>query len=153
MQNAFRILKPIQKSSKRVWVFRNTGANAFAKTKRVWPMKINVICTCILKVLITGVLYNIMKTSQTKFCTQQYFDEYLKYVWTYYTNIYFCEGAYVCLSGEMSLLTLDPTLIKCAVKLTLFIQFRWQLVWICRNGSSPPRYQIISHMFMHTLDI
>ena len=31
MQNAFRILKPIQKSSKCVWVFRNTGANAFAK--------------------------------------------------------------------------------------------------------------------------
>ena len=31
MPNAFRILKPIQKSSKRVWVFRNTGANAFAK--------------------------------------------------------------------------------------------------------------------------
>ena len=33
MQNAFRILKPIQKSSKRVWVFRNTGANAFAKNQ------------------------------------------------------------------------------------------------------------------------
>ena len=31
MPNAFRIVKPIQKSSKRVWVFRNTGANAFAK--------------------------------------------------------------------------------------------------------------------------
>ena len=31
--NAFRILKPIQKSSKRVWVFRNTGANAFAKNQ------------------------------------------------------------------------------------------------------------------------
>ena len=45
MPNAFRILKPIQKSSKRVWVFRNTGANAVPKTKCVWPMKINVICT------------------------------------------------------------------------------------------------------------
>ena len=31
MQNAFRILKPIQKSLKCVSVFRNTGANAFAK--------------------------------------------------------------------------------------------------------------------------
>ena len=31
MQNAFRILKPIQKSSKCVRVFRNTGANVFAK--------------------------------------------------------------------------------------------------------------------------
>ena len=31
MQNAFRILKPIHKSSKCVSVFRNTGANAFAK--------------------------------------------------------------------------------------------------------------------------
>ena len=33
MPNAFRILKPIQKSSKRVWVSRNTGANAFAKNQ------------------------------------------------------------------------------------------------------------------------
>ena len=33
MPNAFRILKPIQKSMKRVWVFRNTGANAFAKNQ------------------------------------------------------------------------------------------------------------------------
>ena len=33
MPNAFRILKPIQKSSKRVWVFHNTGANAFAKNQ------------------------------------------------------------------------------------------------------------------------
>ena len=31
MPNTFRILKPIQKSSKHVGVFRNTGANAFAK--------------------------------------------------------------------------------------------------------------------------
>ena len=31
MQNAFRILKPIQKSSKCVSVFRSTGANAFTK--------------------------------------------------------------------------------------------------------------------------
>ena len=34
MPNAFRILKPIQKSSKRL-----------PKTKCVWPMKVNVICT------------------------------------------------------------------------------------------------------------
>ena len=33
MANAFRILKPIQKSSKCVWVFRKTGANAFAKNQ------------------------------------------------------------------------------------------------------------------------
>ena len=33
MQNAFRILKPIQKSSKRVWVCRNTSANAVAKNQ------------------------------------------------------------------------------------------------------------------------
>ena len=33
MQNAFRILKPIQKSSICVWVFRNTGAKAFAKNQ------------------------------------------------------------------------------------------------------------------------
>ena len=34
MPNAYRILKPIQKSSKCVWVFRNTGANAVAKNQR-----------------------------------------------------------------------------------------------------------------------
>ena len=45
MQNAFRILKPIQKSLKCVSVFVNTGANAFAKIQMRWPMKINVICT------------------------------------------------------------------------------------------------------------
>ena len=33
MPNTFRILKPIQKSSKRVWVFRNTSANVFAKNQ------------------------------------------------------------------------------------------------------------------------
>ena len=33
MPNTFRILKPIQKSSKHVRVFRNTGANAFAKNQ------------------------------------------------------------------------------------------------------------------------
>ena len=33
MPNTFQILKPIQKSSKRVWVFLNTGANAFAKNQ------------------------------------------------------------------------------------------------------------------------
>ena len=33
MPNAFQILKPIQKSSKRVWVVRNTGANVVAKNQ------------------------------------------------------------------------------------------------------------------------
>ena len=33
MPNVFRILKPIQKSTKRVRVFRNTGANAVAKNQ------------------------------------------------------------------------------------------------------------------------
>ena len=44
MQNAFRILKPIQKSSKCVWMFAKNQTR-LPKTKRVWPMKINVICT------------------------------------------------------------------------------------------------------------
>ena len=43
-------------------------------------------------------------------------------------------------------LIIDPTLMKCAVKLTLFFQFRWKCVWMCMNDSSLPRYQIISHM-------
>ena len=33
MHNTFQILKPIQKIPKCVWVFRNTGANAFAKNQ------------------------------------------------------------------------------------------------------------------------
>ena len=47
MQNAFRILKPIQKSLKCVWVFRNTGANAFAKnqTRLAYEDKRDLYCT------------------------------------------------------------------------------------------------------------
>ena len=46
MPNAFRILKPIQKSSKRVWVFRNTGANAVAKnqTRLAYEDKRDLYC-------------------------------------------------------------------------------------------------------------
>ena len=46
MQNAFRSLKPIQKSSKCVWVFRNTGANAFAKnqTRLAYEDKRDLYC-------------------------------------------------------------------------------------------------------------
>ena len=47
MPNAFRILKPIQKSSKRVWVFRNTGANAVVKnqTRSAYEDKRDLYCT------------------------------------------------------------------------------------------------------------
>ena len=47
MPNAFRILKPIQKSSKRVWVFRNTGANVFAKNQMrlAYEDKRDLYCT------------------------------------------------------------------------------------------------------------
>ena len=47
MQNAFRILKPIQKSSKCVWMFRNTGANAFAKnqTRLAYEDKRDLYCS------------------------------------------------------------------------------------------------------------
>ena len=47
MPNAFRILKPIQKSSKRVWVFHNTGANAFAKNQMrlAYEDKRDLYCT------------------------------------------------------------------------------------------------------------
>ena len=49
MPNAFRIIKPIQKSSKRVWVFRNTGANAFAKNQMrlAYEDKRDLYCICI----------------------------------------------------------------------------------------------------------
>ena len=47
MPNAFRILKPIQKSSKCVWVFCNTDANAFAKnqTRLAYEDKRDLYCT------------------------------------------------------------------------------------------------------------
>ena len=49
MPNAFRILKPIQKSSKCVWVFRNTGANAFAKNQMrlAYEDKRDLYCMCV----------------------------------------------------------------------------------------------------------
>ena len=49
MPNAFRILKPIQKSSKRVWVFRSTGANAFAKNQMrlAYEDKRDLYCRCV----------------------------------------------------------------------------------------------------------
>ena len=49
MQNAFRILKPIQKSSKCVSVFRNTGANAFAKIQMrlAYEDKRDLYCTLV----------------------------------------------------------------------------------------------------------
>ena len=50
MPNAFRILKPIQKSSKRVRVFRNTGANAVARnqTRLAYEDKRDLYCIIIL---------------------------------------------------------------------------------------------------------
>ena len=46
MPNAFRILKPIQKSSKTCFeCFVTQVQTRLANTKRVWPMKINVMCT------------------------------------------------------------------------------------------------------------
>ena len=46
MPNAFRILKPIQKSSKRVRVIRNTGANEVAKnqTRLAYEDKRDLYC-------------------------------------------------------------------------------------------------------------
>ena len=46
MPNAFQILKPIQKSLKRIWVFRNTGANAVAKnqTRLAYEDKRDLYC-------------------------------------------------------------------------------------------------------------
>ena len=50
MPNAFRILKPIQKSSKCVWVFRSTGANAFAKnqTRLAYEDKRDLYCITVI---------------------------------------------------------------------------------------------------------
>ena len=51
MHNAFRILKPIQKSSKCVSVFRNTGANAFAKIQMSLAYEAKRDLYCMLYVL------------------------------------------------------------------------------------------------------
>ena len=63
MPNAFRILKPIQKSLKRVWVFRNTGANAFAKNQMrlAYEDKRDLYCICKILdgfMLIWSILHN-----------------------------------------------------------------------------------------------
>ena len=68
MPNAFRILKPIQKSSKRVWVFRNTGANAFAKNQMrlAYEDKRDLYCTYLIEnsacyeIYYVCIKYNIM---------------------------------------------------------------------------------------------
>ena len=54
MPNAFRILKPIQKSSKRVWVFRNTGTNAVAKnqTRLAYEDKCDLYCICLIYLIL-----------------------------------------------------------------------------------------------------
>ena len=59
MQNAFRILKPIQKSSKCVWVFRNTGANAFAKKQMrlAYEDKRDLYCTSAVDILVRWFLF------------------------------------------------------------------------------------------------
>ena len=51
MPKAFRILKPIQKSSKRIWVFRHTDANAVAKnqTRLAYEDKHDLYCMCSVK--------------------------------------------------------------------------------------------------------
>ena len=70
MPNAFRILKPIQKSSKCVWVSRNTGANAFAKnqTRLAFEDKRDLHCTVPqdppkinLKNQITSIVYMLLR--------------------------------------------------------------------------------------------
>ena len=59
MPNAFRILKPIQKSSKRVGVFRNTGANAFAKNQMrlAYEDKRDLYCTIDFTIILTKIEY------------------------------------------------------------------------------------------------
>ena len=59
MLNTFWILKPIQNSSKRVWVFRNTGANVIAKhqTRLAYEDKRDLYCKIPLFILTSCVLF------------------------------------------------------------------------------------------------
>ena len=61
MPNAFRILKPIQKISKRVWVFRNTGANAFAKNQMrlAYEDKRDLYCICMYNMGLSAIIWEI----------------------------------------------------------------------------------------------
>ena len=59
MPNVFRIIKPIQKSLKRVWVFHNTGANAVAKNQMclAYEDKRDLYCTSLHLGFIYGLVH------------------------------------------------------------------------------------------------
>ena len=87
MPNAFLILKPIQKSSKCVWVFRNTGANAFAKnqTRLAYEDKRDLYCNKIIMFCKTSKLYLLNlchKSFECKSCSRLYpFIIYTLAIW------------------------------------------------------------------------
>ena len=79
MPNAFRILKPIQKSSKRVWVFHNTGANAFAKNQMrlAYEDKRDLYCMYYRRIILD--LLNILRPpfcTLTTHCWLNWIDEH-----------------------------------------------------------------------------
>ena len=46
-------------------------------------------------------------------------------------------------SCEIVTFDIWTTLIKRAVKLTMFVQFRWKLVWMCMNGTEYYTMQVL----------
>ena len=83
MPNAFRILKPIQKSSKRVWVFHNTGANAFAKNQMRLAYEDKRDLYCIQR------SHNVAEMLCHCITLWQRRYNVVKYVFILYKNIYF----------------------------------------------------------------
>ena len=137
--NAFRILKPIQKSSKRIWVFRNTGANAFAKNQMrlAYEDKRDLYCT-------SGFNIPFPRTTKkwrtTKFirllpyftcCWEDSFGVKfilgclwghicIKCLWVLLTNVYMywfrATGEYICGFGRPSNLVVSDSWISGSIK-------------------------------------
>ena len=95
MPNAFRIPKPIQKSSKCVWMFRNTGANAVAKnqTRLAYEDKRDLYCItrviqCVTKQILVAFYSHSFNFSQVPTMTNyMYFAKVYKLI----NKLHFCE--------------------------------------------------------------
>ena len=83
MPNAIRILKPIQKSSKCVRVFRNTGANAVTKnqTRLAYEDKRDLYCILLFKYSISPKLVRNLNSMFSKPKAHVFMDGKLAWHW------------------------------------------------------------------------
>ena len=123
MPNAFRILKPIQKSSKCVWVFRSTGANAVAKnqTHLAYEDKRDLYCT-----------FGKGNISVRKTLEAENFQGLFDVIGE--------EGWLAVLCGSY-LVLLAPTDCMSAIDIHFYLHIRWahmqMLIWKAANKQDP----------------